>query len=93
MKIQYLSYVIPGLSLLLSFYILLRSNIKQNTTELTTIIIKLENILENMNNIKAEISILKTEQKEDHDKMIRIEQSITAAWKKIDEINLLLKNK
>lgn len=93
MKIQYLSYIIPSLSLLLSFYILLKNSIKQNTTELTTIIIKLENILENINNIKAEISILKAEQKEDHDKMIRIEQSITAAWKKIDEINLLLKNK
>jgi hypothetical protein len=81
---NYLSYIIPVLTLLLSFYIFLKSNIRQDTTALTTVIIKLENINENITSIKSDLSILRQEQKEDHDKLIKIEQSINAAWKKID---------
>lgn len=81
---NYLSYIIPALTLLLSFYIFLKSNIRQDTTALTTVIIKLENINENITSIKSDLSILRQEQKEDHDKLIKIEQSINAAWKKID---------
>lgn len=84
---NYLSYIIPALSLLLSFYIFSKSNIKQDTTELTTVIIKLENINENITSIKSDLSILRQDQKEDHDKLIKIEQSINAAWKKIDGLN------
>lgn len=83
---NYLSYIIPALSLLLSFYIFSKSNIKQDTTALTTVIIKLENINENITSIKSDLSILRQEQKEDHDKLIKIEQSINAAWRKIDEL-------
>lgn len=84
---NYLSYIIPTLTLLLSFYIFLKSNIRQDTTALTTVIIKLENINENITSIKSDLSILRQEQKEDHDKLIKIEQSINAAWKKIDGLN------
>lgn len=84
---NYLSYVIPVLTLLLSFYIFLKSNIKQDTTALTTVIIKLENINENITSIKSDLSILRQDQKEDHDKLIKLEQSVNAAWKKIDKIN------
>ena len=84
---NYLSYIIPVLTLLLSFYIFLKSNIKQDTTALTTVIIKLENINENITSIKSDLSILRQDQKEDHDKLIKLEQSVNAAWKKIDKIN------
>ena len=84
---NYLSYIIPILTLLLSFYIFLKSNIRQDTTALTTVIIKLENINENITSIKSDLSILRQEQKEDHDKLIKLEQSVNAAWKKIDKIN------
>lgn len=84
---NYLSYIIPMLTLLLSFYIFLKSNIRQDTTALTTVIIKLENINENITSIKSDLSILRQDQKEDHDKLIKIEQSVNAAWKKIDKIN------
>jgi septal ring factor EnvC (AmiA/AmiB activator) len=83
---NYLSYIIPVLTLLLSFYIFLKSNIKQDTTALTTVIIKLENINENITSIKSDLSILRQDQREDHDRLIKLEQSINAAWKKIDEL-------
>ena len=84
---NYLSYIIPTLSLLLSFYIFSKSNIKQDTTALTTVIIKLENINENITSIKSDLSIVRQDQKEDHDKLIKLEQSVNAAWKKIDGLN------
>lgn len=84
---NYLSYIIPALSLLLSFYIFSKSNIKQDTTALTTVIIKLENINENITSIKSDLSIVRQDQKEDHDKLIKLEQSVNAAWKKIDGLN------
>ena len=78
--------VISVCSLLLAGYTFLSKNNKENTTELTTVIVKLENIGNGIRDIKAEIAALKNDQKEDHDKIIKLEASISTAWKRIDEI-------
>ena len=73
-------------SLLFSIYVYLTSNNKNNTTELTTVIVKLENIGNGISDIKAEINSMKTEQKEDHDRLIKLESSVTTLWKRMDEM-------
>lgn len=73
-------------TLLFSIYVYLTSNSKNNTTELTTVIVKLENIGNGIADIKAEINNMKTEQKEDHDRLIKLESSVTTLWKRMDEM-------
>lgn len=73
-------------TLLFSIYVYITANNKSNTTELTTVIVKLENIGNGIADIKAEINSMKTEQKEDHDRLIKLESSVTTLWKRLDEL-------
>lgn len=84
---QYIPYVISTLSLLLAAYVFLHQNTRENTTELTTVIVKLENIGAGITDIKAEIAGLKTDQKEDHDRLIKVEASVATMWKRLNEMN------
>lgn len=54
---------------------------------MTTVIVKLENIISGITDIKSEIASLKNDQKDDHDRLIRVESSINSAWKRINEIS------
>lgn len=82
---QYIPYLISVLSLLLAVYTFLSRNSKENTTELTTVIVKLENIGNGISDIKAEIANMKNDQKEDHDRLIQVESSLSSLWKQFNE--------
>lgn len=83
---NYVPILISICSLLLAGYSFLSKANKENTTELTTVIVKLESIGNGVADIKAEIANLKNDQKEDHDKLIKLESSLATAWKRIDEV-------
>lgn len=83
---EYIPYIISFLSLLLAAYTFLSKNNKENTTELTTVIVKLENIGTGITDIKSEIAGMKTDQKEDHDRLIKVEASVATMWKRYDEL-------
>lgn len=83
---QFLPYIISVASLLFSVYIFLNNNSKENTSELTTVIVKLENIGSGISDIKSEIASLKDDQRDDHDKLIKLDASLSSAWKRINEI-------
>lgn len=83
---EYIPIIISFCSLLLAIYTFLSKANKESTTELTTVIVKLENISAGISDIKAEIAALKDDQKTDHDKLIKLESSLATAWKRIDEI-------
>ena len=83
---EYMPYVISLLSLLLAAYSFFSRNNKENTTELTTVIVKLENIGNGISDIKAEIANMKNDQKEDHDRLIKVESSVQTLWKRYDEM-------
>lgn len=85
-RMNYLPVIISVLSLLLASYSFLSKTNKDNTTELTTVIVKLESIGNGIADIKAEIANLKNDQKEDHDKIIKMEASLQTVWKRIDEL-------
>lgn len=80
-----LPYIISFLSLLLAGYSFFSKNNKENTTELTTVIVKLENIGNGISDIKSEIASMKTDQKEDHDRLIKAESSLSSLWKQFNE--------
>ncbi len=83
---EYIPYIISFLSLLLAAYTFLNKNTKDNITDLTTVIVKLENIGVGITDIKSEIAGLKTDQKEDHDRLIKVEASVATMWKRYDEL-------
>ena len=83
---EYVPYLISFLSLLLAAYTFLSKNNKENTTELTTVIVKLENIGAGITDIKSEIASMKDDQKEDHDRLIKLESSVATMWKRVDEL-------
>jgi len=81
----YVPYIISFLSLLLAAYTFLSKNSKESTTELTTVIVKLENIGNGIADIKSEIASMKNDQKEDHDRLIQVESSLSSLWKQFNE--------
>ena len=86
-NINYVTVAISVVSLLLALYTFLSKNSKENTTELTTVIVSLDNIKSGIADIKAELNSIKSSQKEDHDKLIRVEESLKSAWKQINKIS------
>ena len=82
---DYVPYIISVLSLLLAGYSFLSRNAKENTSELTTVIVKLENIGNGIADIKSEIANMKNDQKEDHDRLIKVESSVSSLWKQFNE--------
>lgn len=83
---EYLPIVISIISLLFALYSWAIKNNKDNNTELTTVIVKLENIGAGITDIKSEIANMKNEQKEDHDRLIKLESSVNTMWKRLDEV-------
>lgn len=81
------SQVLSIISILLAAYTFLHKNNKEQTTEMTTVIVKLEGISEGISDIKAEINSLKNEQKTDHDRLIKVESSLSEAWSNIDRLS------
>ena len=77
------SIVISVCSLLLAAYTFLTKNNKDNTTALTTLVVKLESISEGISDIKREINSIKDDQKQDHDRIVRLEESLSSAWVQI----------
>ena len=85
---EYVPIIVSILSLILAGYTFLSKNNKENTTELTTVIVSLDNIKSGIADIKAELNSIKSSQKEDHDKLIRVEESLKSAWKQINKISV-----
>ena len=83
---SYAPIIISVISILLTAYMYMNSSTKANTTELTTVIVKLESIGSGIADIKSEIASMKNDQKEDHDKLIKIDASISTLWKRYDEL-------
>ena len=83
---EYIPIAISLASLLLAVYTYISKASKDNTTELTTVIVSLDSIKSGISDIKAEIAGLKTDQRDDHDRLIRLEASIKSAWKQINRL-------
>lgn len=71
----------------------LKKDDKKDASELTTVIVKLENIGNGITEIKSEMSNLKNDIKEDRERIIRLEESAKQAHKRLDTIELQKNNR
>ncbi|MDR1159761.1 MAG: hypothetical protein LBK69_03950 [Syntrophomonadaceae bacterium] len=87
------SLLIAGISLAFALYSGI-SNLKRNskadtqkdTAAMTMVLVKLENITQGITEIKSELSVMRKDFQELHDKVIINEQSLKSAWRMIDTI-------
>ena len=61
-----------------------KNDTKADASELTTVIVKLENIETGITEIKSEMSNVKSDVKETRERIIRVEESAKQAHKRID---------
>ena len=66
---------------------------KKDATEMTTVIVKLENISTGITEIKSEISNLKNDIKESRERLIKVEESAKQAHKRLDSLENIVKGK
>lgn len=63
-----------------------KADTKQDAAELTTVIVKLENIGNGITEIKSEMTNVKIEMKEDRERLVRVEESAKQAHKRLDAL-------
>lgn len=88
-----IALVISGISLAFGVYSGI-ANMKRNqrtdnqkdASEMTTVIVKLENISAGIAEIKSDFNGMKVEVKELRDRLIITEQSLKSAWKRIEAL-------
>lgn len=83
---NYVPIIISLCSLAFAIYSAVSKNNKDDTTAMTTVIVKLDNLQNDIRDIKSELNNMKEEQRRDHDNLIKLEASIKSAWKQIDKI-------
>lgn len=59
---------------------------KKEATEMTTVIVKLENISKDTGEIKNDMKSVKDEVKHNTEKIIRLDESLKSAWKAINRL-------
>lgn len=59
---------------------------KREQSEMTTVIVKLESISSDTNEIKNDIKSLKSDVRHNSENIIRIDESLKSAWKRINEL-------
>ncbi len=64
-----------------------RQETKEDTSQIATMIVKLDNISDDLSEIKIEVKSIKADVKEDHDRIIRLEESAKQAHKRLDGID------
>ena len=66
---------------------------KKDATEMTTVIVKLENIGNGITEIKNEMTNVKNDIKESRERLIKVEESAKQAHKRLDSLENIVKGK
>lgn len=64
----------------------LRGDTRQDQSEMTTVIVKLETINENVKEVKTDIKDVKTDMERMKERLTVVEQSVKSAHKRIDDV-------
>lgn len=62
------------------------SNDKQEASQITTLIVKLENINDGINEIKSDMKSVRTDMQELRDRVVIVEQSTKSAHHRLDDL-------
>lgn len=80
------SLFIATLAFLLSIYNTSKKNTKEDSTQIATLIVKLDKVSEDIHDMKRDLSDLRKSQQEQLERLIIVEQSLNTAWIRIDEL-------
>ncbi len=64
-----------------------KADAKNDASQLTTVIVKLESIGTGIARIETEMSNIKEDVKEDHERLVRVEESAKQAHKRLNELD------
>lgn len=85
------SLLLSGISIAFAIYMGIsnskrnhKADVKSDTAELTTVIVKLENIGTGIAEIKSEMSNVKDDIQENRERLIKVEESAKQAHKRLD---------
>lgn len=81
-----LPYVVSVIALLFSVYQFVKASEKEDTSQITTVLIKLENITELVAEIRKDVRDDRAERQEMRDRLVAVEASAKSAHKRIDDI-------
>lgn len=84
-----LTQLVSVLSFLVAAFALgrnLKSDAKSDQSEMTTVIVKLETINENVKEVKNDIKDVKTDMERMKERITIVEQSVKSAHKRIDDV-------
>lgn len=83
---NYIPLLISAFALLFSIYQFIKATEKEDTTQITTVLIKLENISDGIAEIKADMKNVKNDIRQLYERMAKVEASCASAHKRIDSI-------
>lgn len=63
-----------------------RHDDQQQATELTTLLVKIENINNGINEIKSDVRGMRTDIQEVRERLVKVEQSVSTAHSRIDKL-------
>ena len=72
--------VIGGFATIVSLLRSKKQDVSSDVAQMTTVIVKLENIASGISDIKSEITSIKKEQNEDHDRIMRLEEKMNVLF-------------
>ena len=80
------SIAVAFMAFLLSIYSGSKKNTKEDSTQMATVIVKLDKVSEDIRDIKRDLADLRKSQQEQLERLIIVEQSLNTAWIRIDEL-------
>lgn len=83
---EYVPLLISGVALLFSAYQFVRATEKEDTTQITTVLIKLEGIADGIAEIKADMKNVKNDIRQLYERLAKVEASSASAHKRLDGI-------
>lgn len=83
---EYVPLLISGVALLFSAYQFVKATEKEDTTQITTVLIKLEGIADGIAEIKADMKNVKSDIRQLYERLAKVEASTSSAHKRIDNM-------
>lgn len=83
---SYFPYIISALALLFSCYQFVKATSKEDTTQITKVLTKLDFIADNVNEIKIDVRDTKADMQDLRERVALTEASVKSAHKRLDAI-------
>ena len=80
-----LPYYVSAIALMFSVYQFIKQNTKADASQITTVLIKLENIADDIAEIKADLKSVKAEVQDLRERIAKVEASAAQAHKRLDQ--------